>query len=870
MEAELAFHLEELTERLVREGAEPAAARAEAERRFGDYGRIRAACVDVDRRWERHRWWRQYVADLWQDLRVGARALTRTPGFTVSAVIVLGLGIGVATAAFSVVNAVFIRPLPFPESDRIVSVVEYRPSGATSAQPQGAIALLRDRSRAFSALAGVGVGPGVNLVSSRGATYVRNREVTAGFFRVLGIEPSMGRSFSRDDEAGPPSVVLSHGVWTGHFGRDPNIIGAEVRLGGRLHTVIGVMPSGFRSFEEADAWTPFRPDPRGLDRNYQLIARLRMGWTVSQAEAELQALSIDLLNELRADVPEGVNLPDTVRVGLQPYRDVLAGASGQAVWLLSAAVGVMLLIVCANAAGLQLARAVGRRRELAVRAALGAGRERLFRQLLTESVLLSTIGGAVGAMAAAWGVEGLVAQWPRLAPWDVTVNLPVLCGAFGLAVATGLLFGLMPGVLTVRGEPADALQGGPSRSVATGRGSWLRGSLVVAQVALCTLLLSAAAVFLRTFVALSTSDLGFDPANVLTARASLQGPAYESRDAVAALYQATLMKLAQLPGVEAAAATNNLPVERGLNLAMRQVPEGGIVAGAIDWRYVAGDYLRAMRIPLVAGRAFRDADHRAGGEAVALVNETFARRFGGGSGRPVIGTRLQMTAIDVDDRVREVVGVLGDVRTRGLTATQPTVYVPVEQVPHDLLGAVHGFFPVHWVLRTRTGGTTRIRSVERIIQEADPLLPIVAFQTMNEVVGGALAPTRFGTLVLSLFAGAGLALAAAGLYGLVAYSVAQRTREIGIRLALGASGGQVTARFARSAIALASVGGIAGAGAAIVFAAVLRRLTADTQPLDVRTLAGVVLVLCAVSVIATVLPARQGTRVDPLATLRAE
>ena len=867
VDAELAFHMDALVERLVQEGRDPAEARAEAARRFGDYARVKAACVDSDRGWERQRRWRQLLADLRQDLRIGARTLTKNPGFTIAAVVVLGLGLGAATVTFSAINAVFIRPLPFPEPDRIVSVVRRQPSGVNPSHTQRSVAFLRDRSRAFSALAGVRASPGVNLTSDAGSTYVQSLEVTSGFFRVFGVQPRLGRGFSRDDEAVPSTVVLSHAVWVGQFDGDPNIVGEEVRLGGRPCTVIGVMPSDFWSFEEADAWTPFRPDPGALDLNYGLVGRLASGWTAAQAEADLQALAMSMIAELPSATREAAR--DAVaRLGVQSHRDLLAAGSGGTVWPLTAAVGVMLLIVCANTAGLQLARAVGRRRELAVRAALGGGRGRLFRQLLTESVLLSVAGGAVGVVAAAWGVRGLVALQPRIEVWDVTVDATVLFGSLGIAVATGVVFGTLPGLLAVRADPAGALHGGQSRSVTTARSSWIRRSLVVSQVALCTVLLVAAGGFLRTFVGLSTSELGFDPANVLTARASLQGPGYQSRDAVSALYRRTLTELARLPGVEAAAAANNLPVERGLNLLMRQRPDNAIEPALIDWRYVAGDYRRVLRIPLVAGRAFGEADHRAASPPVALVNEAFTRQFGGG--RNVIGARIQPTAIEVDDQVREIVGVVGDVRTRGVTATLPTVFVPVETVPDDLLGVVHGFFQVSWALRTREGGTGLIPSVDRVIREADPLLSVTAFRTMDEVIGLSLAATRFRTLLLSLFAVAALALAATGLYGLVAYAVAQRTKEIGIRLALGASGGRVTARFAQQGIVLAAGGGVAGVGAAVLFTEVLRRMTPDVQPLDPWTVAGVVLVLGAVSVAATVVPARRATRVDPMLTLRAE
>ena len=869
VEAELGHHVEALVEQLVREGHDPTAARAEAERRFGDYKRVQAACVEIGRSRERQKRWQQLLGDAWRDVGFAARTCRRDPGFTVAIVLVLGLGLGAAITMTSAINGIFIRPLPFPEPDRIVSVVRYLRTEVPPHHHSAAlVAYLRDHAQSFSAMGSVGVSPGINLTSDRGSSYIRNLAVSAGYFQVLGVEPQLGRVFSRDDEVGPPTVVLSHALWVAGFQADPDVVGTDARLGGRTHTVIGVMPANFWSFEEADAWTPFRPDPRGVGQNYTLIGRLSPASSTATADAELQALA----NSLGADSLDSATLPgmprEPIRLATRPYRNLLATGAGTTVWPLAAAIGLLLLIVCANAGGLQMARMMGRRRELAARFALGAGRRRLFRQLLTESVLLATAGGALGALMALMGVRALTATLPGLAIWNIDIDAPVLLGSVGLALASGVTFGALPGLLAVRSVPANALRDGQSQLFATPPLSWFRRLLVVAQIALCTLLLVAAGGFLRTYLGLSASDLGFDPNNVLTARASLQGAAYRSSDTVSVLYRRTLSELERVPGVEAATVTNNLPVERGLNLAMRTIPDNNIVHGSVDWRYLTGDYLDVLRVPLASGRTFSDSDHRSDAPPVALVNEAFARRFRGS--QRVIGTRFQMTAIEIDDQVREIVGVLGDMRTRGVATTRPTVYVPVEQVPDDLLALVHGYFQVSWAARVRPEESSLIQSVERVLRQADPLLSISAFGTMDELVGQALSEARSQMLLLGLFAAASLALAAAGLYGLVRYTVAQRTKEIGIRLALGARNGQVTAEFALKGLLLASLGSLVGVGIAVLVMDVLRSVTSGFEPLDSWVVAAVVLVLGAASVAATVVPARRAGQVDPVVTLRTE
>ena len=925
VDAELGHHMEALVDQLIREGRNPAVARTEAERRFGDYQRVQAACVEIDRSWERQKRWQLLLTDLWQDLRFGARTLLKEPGFTISVVVVLGLGLGAAITMATAINAIFVRQLPFPEPDRVVGVVRHLRSGMTDAHSPALVAFLRDHSQSFSALASIGVSPGVNLTSESGSRHIRDLRVSAGYFEVLGVEPQLGRVFSRDDENGWPTVVLSHTLWVANFQANPHVIGADLRLGGRTHTVIGVMPPEFWSFEEADLWTPFHPDPGGAGQNYRLIGRLAPASTAAQADAELQALAITL----DAESTFGSALPNLprqpVRLGTRPYRDLLSAGTAATVWPLTAAVSLMLLVVCANAAGLQMARTMGSRRELAVRSALGGGRGRLFRQLLTESVLLAMAGAAVGVLVATAGVRGLTAMQPGLEVWNIDIDAMVMLGSVGLALATGVIFGLIPGLLAVRSAPANPLCGGQSHVGARPLVGWIRRSLVVAQIALCTLLVVVAGVFLRTFLGLNTSELGFDPTNVLTARASLQGPAYGSGDAVSALFRRTLGD-----GVDAS-SVRHLNVPRWMCRNTTHLEEEASNGRSYHHRHRSGEAeFSASWFPCRwVGCVPQEAEP---GESVGLAGVAAALRGGDGGlcecallgpRDRQAGSRGEAGSAGLREAVRQAaeerrVGRGGDLRGGlasddalcsgedrgaavsghavphartagspahaddqraawtlgrvwcGVATTRPTVFVPVEQVPDDLLALVHGYTQVNWALRTQDETAGLIQSVAQVIQEADPLLSITAFRTMDEVLGQSLDATRSRTLLLGLFAAASLTLAAAGLYGLVRYTVVQRTKEIGIRMALGAADRQVTAEFARKGILLAAVGAIVGVGAAALLLQVLRGVTPTVEPLDAWVVAAVMLVLGAASVGAAVVPARRAGRIDPALALRAK
>ena len=620
-------------------------------------------------------------------MRIGARALAKDRGFTVAAVVVLGLGLGAATVMVGVINAVFVRPLPFPEPDRIFNVVTYGVGPAPNPfQTPAAVALTRDHSQAFSALAGIRETPGSNLASDRGSTFVRSIMVTAGFFRVFGVDPRLGRTFVRDDETAPSTVVLSHAVWADHFDGARTSVGQAVRLGGRPHTVIGVMPAGFCRTRGPTRGRRSAPDPNGMGRNYQLIGRLAPGGPARRPRPNSGRWPVSSATSLPALAELPTVTPDGPRRGVRPYRDVLAGRSGNLVWLLTAAVGAMLLIVCANTAGLLLARAVG------TAASWPSGpRSRRpgppAQQLLTESI---PVGGGGGRWASppAPGARGLVAAQPHLAVWGIALDAPTLLGIAGGGARHRP--GLRPSARPVR-RPRQARGRAARRGVggATAvRGAWVRRSLVVAQVTLCTVLLTAVGVFLRTFVGLSASEARLRARQRAHARTSLQSPDYGSGAAVSALYRRTLADLARVPGVEAAAVASNLPVQRGLNMPLRETP-GGPITGGVDWRYVAGLPAGPGHSPRgrpAVRRSGPPHGRAAGGVGQRGVRQAVRRRADGARHAPPDnGHRHRRPGARDRRRDRR--------RADARRHRDPADGVrPAEQVPDDLLAAVHGFF----------------------------------------------------------------------------------------------------------------------------------------------------------------------------------
>jgi len=803
---------------------------------------------------------------LMQDLRYAVRTLARAPGFTAASLLTLALGIGANTAIFSVVNAVLLRPLPYAEPDRLVQLVRLYRDQVSMSQDGRRYLFYREHLRSVDALsAHVGLGS-LNLAHGDRAEFVSATAVSKEYFAVFGVQPVLGDPFGleHDVTGGPDVVILGHALWQRSFGGDVSVVGRSILLAEKPYSVIGVMPATFEPTGRADLFVPLRPGPtgRGGGFNYTVTGRLRAGVSIDQASAEVATTWRSFAEQfpraiLRSETPSGfLPLQETLSVRVRP-----------ALLMMSGAVGLLLLIACANTASLLLARASARGRELALRAALGAARGRLIRQMLTESVLLAVLGAILGLLLAYWSVPALLALTPAsyLDTARVRIDTTVLAVTMLLAVATGVVFGLAPALSMSRLDLVGAFHDG-IRSTGSRHSGWLRRALVTGEVALCMLLLIGAGLMLRTFMNLRAVDPGFDPRGVLTARMSLQGERYSTPEALNRLFDEGLARIRAIPGVREAAVVNGLPLEQALNLNVDVLdgPQDQQVQDALtDWRYATAGYFEAMDIKMVAGRGFTNAD-TAGAPPVAVVSEEFARRLF--KGQSALGRHIRIFSAD---GFIEIVGVATDLREGGFRNPVPAVmYVPVAQTHAAAIRITHSYFHVSWVVRADSGGAALVRQIEEQIRMVDPKLPFSAFRTMDEVKSRAMSVERFQMTLLGVFAGIGLVLASAGIYGLVSYSVSQRTREFGIRMALGASGDSVlrsvlgqTAILALSGVALGLLGALAATR-------VLQTFVWGVSTLDRTTFIVVGLLLTLVSLAAGLVPAIRAVRINPVSALR--
>ncbi|MDQ3949600.1 MAG: ABC transporter permease [Gemmatimonadota bacterium] len=856
VDSELAFHLEMRTREYVARGMDPGVARAEALRRFGDVERINEACRDLGRRRDVEMRRTEWLAELRQDFTYALRYLGTNPGFGLAAVLTLALGIGASTAIFGIANAVLLRPFPFREPDQLVRIWETNPTTDQFAVSDPNYLDWRARTRSFVELGAYRRGS-MSLVGDGEPERLRATALTHSVFPLLGVTPRLGRGFTADEDrpGGPSSVVvLSDGLWRRRFGSDPRIVGRTVTLEGRPYTVVGIMPPSFAFPDEADLWRPLAPDPVSQRSNHTLgvVGRLRPGVTVEQASAEMRAIAAQLAKQYPESNGEW-------GVRLATFRDWLIGPElRDRVVALLFAVGLLLLMACVNVANLLLARASTRRREMGVRAALGAGRGRIARQLLTESLTLSAVGAAAGVALASAAMPVLRSVGgdavPRLD--EMSLDWRVVAFAVGASLATGLLFGLAPAIYASRAGLHDMLRSG-TRVAGAGR---LRNVLVVASVALAMLLLVGAGLVGTSFARLMRVDPGFEAEHVLAASLSLPRHERYQGERIAPFYADVMRRVAAIPGVRAAGMTNIAPFSGGstaipFSVVGRPPLKPGEYPQAA-WRTVTPGYFAALGVQLKRGRLLAESDAEKS-PPVIVITDTMARAYW--PGEDPIGRQITP---QTSTKAFTVVGVVSNIRDQDLAEDPaPLMYLSYRQVA----------WPSMWLLVRATGAPSSVaNAVRREIWTIDKTLPIAEVQPLEQLVSEVAAQPRLTMLIFALFASAALALAVIGVYGVVAYSVSQRTREIGVRLALGAQPSHIVRRVLRHGLTLAALGIAMGAAGTYTLSRFIAAILYGTEPTDPATYGGVAILLVACAAAASLAPARRAARVDPAAALRYE
>jgi putative ABC transport system permease protein len=816
------------------------------------------------------------------DVRYACRLMRRNTTFTAIAIAALALGIGANTAIFTVVDRVLLQPLPYPQPDRIMRLGRQFRTGVGYSISIPKYMAWR-QNQVFEAMTVFDFGAlAMNLGAGDPPQQVDGVHVSAAYFHVLGVSPMIGRTFSEAEDmpGGPAVAVMAYGLWQSRFGASHDVIGRPILLNGVPYSVVGIMPNGFQPAPVADVWIPLQADPASANQGHYLnvAGRLKPGVTVAAAQAQMKVVG----EQFRRANPKWMDSEESVAV--RSMREATTGDVKPALLVLFGAVALVLLIACANVANLLLARASGRQRELAIRAAIGADRWRVVRQLLTESVLLSGCGGLLGLGLGAWGIRGLLRLAPGNIPRLTDANgaltaMPVLdwrVAAFtvGVSLLTGILFGLVPAMHTSRPDLSTTLKEASGRSGSGSRHNRARGVLVVTEVALALVLLVGAALLIRTFAGLRAVNPGFDPHNVLTLQTSLAGGAYTTTANVNAFVTQVNRRLESLPGVQAAASAIVLPVENGIDLPFAiagKPPVQGDYNGDEQWRSVSPHYFQAFKIPLLRGRLFGDTDTGTS-TRVVLINEAMAKKYWPKEdpiGQViVIGKGL---GPQFEDPPRQIAGIVGNVRENGLgNEGVGVMYIPQAQVPEGITALANSVIPLSWAIRTATDPLSLRAVVERELHAVDGQMPVSRERTMEQVIAGAVSRQNFNMVLLSIFAGVALVLAGIGIYGVMSYSVQQRTQEIGIRMALGAGRRRMLTLVLEQGMKLAAIGVVVGLALAYGVTRLLASLLFGVKASDPLTFMAAAGILTMVALVAAYVPARRATAVDPVIALRCE
>jgi len=867
LDQEVQSYVDLLTEEKIKAGLSPDEARRAARLEAGSVEQIKEEVRDVRKG--------SLLDSSLQDLKYGVRLLRRSPGFTTLAVLTIGLGIGANSAIFSVINGVVRKPLGYPDADRLMFITSQFPTlnfNKFWVSPPEYFDF-KEHTRAFSHVGAYATGA-MNLSEGDRPERVNAAFVTASMFDVLGVRPQRGTTFTPEQDLPgvDPVVVLSHELWQRAFGADPSIVGKTAMIQGLQRTIVGVMPPGFDLHDaKAQLWIPLGLNPNNRQNrgshNLYLVGRLGPQFSAAQADAELQGF----LRQWRQWIPQGhVPNDSTHRMQMAPLRDEVVGNVKRALWVLQGAVALVLLIACANVANLLLARAESRHKEFAVRTALGAGKTRILRQFMAEGTVLSLLGAAFGLALAFWGLKALLAANPASVPRasEITLDPVVLGFTVGVALLTGLVFGLAP--LLHMGEQAVSLsikEGGVRATAGAGRNRVRRG-LVVAEIALAVMLVIGAGLLIRTFRNLTSVDAGFDVENRVTFGLVLPQATYPDSQRVVQVVSDLARKLDELPGVERVAAMQGLPPQRPVNANDTDFegysPGPGDPPSNVDYyQTVTLGYFDTMGIEVVKGRGFEAGD--AIGGPVVVINEALAKRFY--KDADPIGRRVN-PSFGPNSPMFTIIGIARDVKQGGLEAPAGTeLYFHFEQLPRLV-----GFVPrqMNVVLETSRPMSSLLPAIRSSVSSIDPGLPIVQPRTMEDVVGASLTRQRFLSLLLGIFAGVALLLAAIGTYGVLSYMVSERHREIGIRMALGAGNSQVVGLVLKQGITIALIGIVVGVGGALALSRITQSLLYGVDPADPLTFGAVVGVIAIVATAACLIPMRRATRVDPLTAMRAD